>query len=42
MENWPDSARYEGEYQEGKKHGDGILNFADGSKYDGIKYIIIY
>jgi hypothetical protein len=43
VENWPDNAKYEGEYCEGKKHGKGILNFADGSRYEGIflLYIII-
>ena len=35
METWPDGAKYEGEYKEGKKNGKGTLNFADGSKYIG-------
>jgi hypothetical protein len=33
IETWPDGARYEGQYKEGKKHGQGCLNFADGSIY---------
>lgn len=35
IENWPDNARYDGQYSEGKKHGRGTLNFADGSRYEG-------
>lgn len=38
IEIWPDSAKYEGNYIEGKKHGLGTLNFADGSKYTGEFY----
>lgn len=37
IEIWPDNARYEGEYKFGKKNGRGILDFSDGSKYEGIK-----
>ena len=35
MESWPDGAKYEGQYGDGKKHGRGKLTFADGSYYDG-------
>lgn len=35
MEEWPDGARYEGDYIEGKKHGHGKFNWADGSTYVG-------
>ena len=34
-ETWPDGAHYEGYYEEGKKHGKGLLVFADGSRYEG-------
>jgi hypothetical protein len=40
IEIWPDNARYEGEYKNGKKNGRGILDFSDGSKYEGNKIII--
>ncbi len=30
-----DGAHYEGQYEEGKKHGKGKLVFADGSFYEG-------
>jgi hypothetical protein len=35
MESWPDGAKYEGQYIDGKKHGRGRLTFADGSAYEG-------
>jgi len=35
MESWPDGAKYEGRYCDGKKHGKGKLTFADGSYYEG-------
>ena len=35
MEVWPDGARYEGKYKDGKKEGKGKLTFADGSYYEG-------
>jgi hypothetical protein len=35
VESWPDGARYEGKYIEGKKEGEGKLTFADGSYYEG-------
>lgn len=35
IEIWPDNSRYEGEYSNGKKNGKGILEFGDGSKYEG-------
>jgi len=34
-ESWPDGARYEGNYEDGKKEGMGKLTFADGSFYQG-------
>jgi len=34
-EVWRDNAKYEGLYQDSKKHGKGTLFFADGSKYEG-------
>ena len=35
VETWPDGARYEGNYLEGKKHGKGQFKWADGSTYFG-------
>ena len=35
MESWPDGAKYEGDYIDGKKEGKGKLTFADGSYYEG-------
>ena len=35
METWPDGARYEGKYRDGKKHGKGLFKWADGSSYSG-------
>jgi hypothetical protein len=35
VEVWPDGAKYEGKYKEGKKDGKGKLTFADGSYYEG-------
>ena len=35
MESWPDGAKYEGNYLDGKKEGQGKLTFADGSFYQG-------
>ena len=35
MESWPDGARYDGIYVDGKKEGKGRLTFADGSYYEG-------
>ena len=32
---WPDGAKYEGIYKNGKKNGKGVLYFADLSKYIG-------
>lgn len=34
VEEWPDGAKYVGEYFEGAKNGKGILNFPDGSSYE--------
>jgi hypothetical protein len=34
MESWPDGAKYEGDYIDGKKEGKGKLTFADGSYYE--------
>ena len=33
-----DGAVYEGEYQDGKKHGHGASKWVDGAKYDGEWY----
>jgi hypothetical protein len=30
-----DGSKYEGDYKEGLKHGQGIYTWKDGSKYDG-------
>jgi hypothetical protein len=38
---WPDNARYEGDYKFGKKNGKGILDFSDGSRYEGNNPAII-
>lgn len=35
MEVWPDGAKYDGEYRDGVKAGNGKLEFADGSWYEG-------
>lgn len=35
LADFPDGARYEGDFQAGKMHGRGILTYADGSKYIG-------
>ena len=32
---WPDGAKYEGEYNNGMKHGKGTFHWADGSIYKG-------
>jgi hypothetical protein len=32
---WPDGRKYEGEYEEDKKHGFGTFIWADGRKYIG-------
>lgn len=32
---WADGSKYEGEYEEGMKHGTGKYNWADGSQYIG-------
>ena len=34
-ETWPDGAKYEGAYIEGKKQGHGQFLWADGSSYSG-------
>ncbi len=31
-------ARYIGEYEENKKHGQGLFHYPDGSKYEGTIY----
>ena len=38
METWPDGARYEGDYMNGKKHGQGHFIWADKSVYVGHFY----
>lgn len=35
MESWLDGAKYYGKYKDGKKNGEGQLDFADGSHYNG-------
>ncbi len=35
IETWPDGAKYEGAYIEGKKQGRGIFVWADSSRYEG-------
>jgi len=35
VEKWPDGAKYDGNYKDGKKNSDGCLTFADGSNYTG-------
>ncbi len=37
-ETWPDGAKYEGDYVEGKKQGRGTFKWADGSCYSGEFY----
>ena len=32
---WPDKEKYIGEFKEGKKHGKGTVEYADGGGYDG-------
>lgn len=34
-ETWEDGAVYEGEYQDGKKHGSGRFTWHDGSTFEG-------
>ena len=35
VETWVDGARYEGNYFEGNKHGEGKFLWADGAIFDG-------
>ena len=35
IEKWSDGALFKGEYKDDKKHGQGKLQLADGSKYIG-------
>jgi hypothetical protein len=35
IETWPDGAKYDGTYVDGKKHGEGVFHWADGSEYQG-------
>lgn len=35
MECWQDGAKFEGDYVDGKKEGQGKLTTADGSYYEG-------
>lgn len=32
---WPDQSRYEGEFRNGKAHGNGVEYLANGDKYTG-------
>lgn len=32
---WPDNKRYQGEYLDDKKHGQGIFEWGNGKKYEG-------
>lgn len=36
MYRFKNGARYIGEYVQGKKHGEGVFHYPDGSKYEGI------
>ena len=33
--SWPGGDRYEGQFLNGKMHGDGVYHYADGFKYQG-------
>ena len=35
METWPDGAKYEGYYVDGKKEGRGRFTWGDGSTFEG-------
>lgn len=35
FEEWPDGAKYDGQYRDGRKHGSGLLTWPDGSAYRG-------
>lgn len=35
MYRFKNGARYIGEYVQGKKHGQGVFHYPDGSKYEG-------
>ena len=35
MESYIDGSYYKGDYYEGKKHGKGVFNWPDQSKYEG-------
>ena len=35
VKEFPDGTRYEGEYRNGKRHGQGILTMPDGTRYEG-------
>ncbi len=38
VETWPDGAKYDGYYKQGKKHGKGLFIWADQSVYNGEFY----
>lgn len=41
MYKFKSGARYVGEYEDNKKHGQGIFNYPDGSSYEGKPDLII-
>ena len=38
---WADGRKYEGQYVENRKQGQGVFSWPDGRKYDGEWYYII-
>ena len=32
---WPDGRKYEGDYKDDQKHGEGVETYPDGSRYKG-------
>jgi len=35
VETWPDGSRYEGDYVDGKKEGNGKFYWSDGNVFEG-------